>query len=175
VREESGGDRMMAVDGEEKRDDGATASSFARRTLPGDLLLRSGRCLRCGGSAATSEELVLRHDVCVEWIRGMEWQLKKRATTLTTEDIVKQVARYFRMLPAAILGGDRHKSLARARHIAIWLCHERLPDLSFPELGRAFGKDHTTIMSAVNRIGALMEEEGGGRLREDIAAIESLL
>lgn len=54
---------------------------------------------------------------------------------------------------ADILGRSHHKSHAAARHIAMWIARTRwLPQPSFPELGREFHRDHSTIMSAVDRI-----------------------
>jgi hypothetical protein len=48
----------------------------------------------------------------------------------------------------------RHKSVAFARHVAMYLCKRRLK-CSFPEIGRAFGnRHHTTVMSAVRKIAA---------------------
>ena len=53
-----------------------------------------------------------------------------------------------------ILDRDRHKSVALARQVAIYICRTYVrPTPSYPELGRWFGgRDHTTIMAAVRRI-----------------------
>ena len=54
---------------------------------------------------------------------------------------------------------DRHKTVAFARHVAMYLCKQRLK-CSFPERGRAFGgRDHTTVMSAVRKIEAQREAD----------------
>lgn len=34
------------------------------------------------------------------------------------------------------------------RHVAIWIAEDRRPDLSLPQIGRFFKKDHTTIIHA---------------------------
>lgn len=47
----------------------------------------------------------------------------------------------------AILGRRRDRSIARARHVAIYLLRQEL-DLSYPELGRLFGRDHATAMAS---------------------------
>lgn len=70
------------------------------------------------------------------------------------EDVVAIVARYYKLSIEDIYSTDRHKSVAEARHVAIYLCR-RLPGAarpSFPEIGRVFCRDHSTIMSAFNKI-----------------------
>jgi hypothetical protein len=72
------------------------------------------------------------------------------------EDVVLIVAHYYQLSIEDLYSTDRHKSLAQARHIAIYLCRKVPSSVrpSFPEIGRAFSRDHTTIMSAFNKIKA---------------------
>lgn len=68
-------------------------------------------------------------------------------------------AKYFGLAPATLLGKDRHKSVAMARHVAMYLC-KKLLGRSFPELGREFGRrDHTTVMSAVRKVELLLKKD----------------
>jgi chromosomal replication initiator protein len=72
-----------------------------------------------------------------------------------------------------LLSKDRHKSIAFARHVAMYLCKQRLK-CSFPELGRAFGnRDHTTVMSAVRKVEALRGADP--EVRAHLEAIERKL
>lgn len=74
-------------------------------------------------------------------------------------DIQKAVCNHFRVTSADLLSKDRHKSVAFARQVAMYLCRQRLKS-SFPELGRAFGnRDHTTVMSAVRRVETLRKRD----------------
>ncbi len=74
-------------------------------------------------------------------------------------DIQKAVCGHFRVTSADLLSKDRHKSVAFARQVAMYLCRRRLKS-SFPELGRAFGnRDHTTVMSAVRRVEQLRKAD----------------
>jgi chromosomal replication initiator protein len=78
-----------------------------------------------------------------------------RADVRSVEDIQRAVCGHFRLTSSDLLSKDRHKSVAFARQVAMYLCRQRLK-CSFPELGRAFGnRDHTTVMSAVRRVEAL--------------------
>ncbi len=74
-------------------------------------------------------------------------------------DIQKAVCGHFRVTSTDLLSKDRHKSVAFARQVAMYLCRRRLKS-SFPELGRAFGnRDHTTVMSAVKRVEQLRKAD----------------
>ncbi|MDX2052875.1 MAG: chromosomal replication initiator protein DnaA [Polyangiaceae bacterium] len=79
----------------------------------------------------------------------------QRPDLLSVSDIQKAVCHHFRLSNTDLLGKDRHKSVAFARQVAMYLCRQRLRS-SFPELGRAFGdRDHTTVMSAVRKVESL--------------------
>ena len=67
-------------------------------------------------------------------------------TQITAEIIQRVVAEYFNVSYTDIKGKKRHKNIAFARHIAVYLIHE-LTELSSTEIGHEFGgRDHTTIM-----------------------------
>lgn len=81
------------------------------------------------------------------------------ARLVCVTDIQKAVCNHFRVTNADLLSKDRHKSVAFARQVAMYLCRQRLKS-SFPELGRAFGnRDHTTVMSAVRRVETLRKRD----------------
>jgi chromosomal replication initiator protein len=83
----------------------------------------------------------------------------QRPDVMSVEDIQRAVCSHFRLSNAELLSKDRHKSVAFARQVAMYLCRQRLK-CSFPELGRAFGnRDHTTVMSAVRRVEALRAKD----------------
>ncbi|MEY4545261.1 MAG: hypothetical protein RL685_1456 [Pseudomonadota bacterium] len=82
-----------------------------------------------------------------------------RADQSSVEDIQRAVCSHFSFSNAELLSKDRHKSLAFARQVAMYLCRQRLK-CSFPELGRAFGnRDHTTVMSACRRVESLRKQD----------------
>jgi chromosomal replication initiator protein len=96
-----------------------------------------------------------------------------RVETTSVEDIQRAVCGHFRLSNAELLSKDRHKSVAFARHVAMYLCRQRL-GASFPELGRAFGnRDHTTVMSAVRRVEALRSKDP--QVNAHLEAIEQKL
>jgi chromosomal replication initiator protein len=82
-----------------------------------------------------------------------------RPDTTSVEEIQRAVCSHFRLSNGELLSKDRHKSVAFARHVAMYICRQRL-GCSFPELGRAFGnRDHTTVMSAVRRVEQLRQRD----------------
>jgi chromosomal replication initiator protein len=82
-----------------------------------------------------------------------------RPTDASVEDIQRLVCHHFKLRSGDLLSKDRHRSIAFARHVAMYLCKQRLK-CSFPELGRAFGnRDHTTVMSAVRKVETLRESD----------------
>jgi hypothetical protein len=83
----------------------------------------------------------------------------RRPDVMSVEDIQRAVCSHFRLSNSELLSKDRHKSVAFARQVAMYLCRQRLK-CSFPELGRAFGnRDHTTVMSAVRRVETLRQRD----------------
>ena len=96
-----------------------------------------------------------------------------RASEAGVDDIQRVVCHHFKLRTSDLLSKDRHKSIAFARHVAMYLCKQRLK-CSFPELGRAFGnRDHTTVMSAVRKVEALRTSDPA--VRAHLEALERKL
>jgi chromosomal replication initiator protein len=84
---------------------------------------------------------------------------------VTLENIQRVVADYFKIRVADLLSKRRSRSIARPRQVAMALAKE-LTRHSLPEIGDAFGgRDHTTVIHAVNRIKELRATEM--RMAED--------
>ena len=97
----------------------------------------------------------------------------RRPELMSVEDIQRAVCTHFRLSNSDLLSKDRHKSVAFARQVAMYLCRQRLK-CGFPELGRAFGnRDHTTVMSAVRRVEALRQRDP--QVNAHLEAIEQRL
>lgn len=96
-----------------------------------------------------------------------------RPQTMSVEDVQRHVCHHFHIRSSDLVSKDRHKTVAFARHVAMYLCKQRLK-CSFPELGRAFGgRDHTTVMSAVRKIEA--QREADPQVRAHLEALERKL
>jgi chromosomal replication initiator protein len=97
----------------------------------------------------------------------------RRPEVMSVEDIQRAVCHHFHLRSVDLTSKDRHKSVAFARHVAMYLCKQRLK-CSFPEIGRAFGnRDHTTVMSAVRKIEA--QRDSDPQVRAHLEALEKKL
>lgn len=65
--------------------------------------------------------------------------------------LIGEVARRHSVSVELIRSRRRSAEIVRARWEAIRLVHERFPALSSPQLGRLFGKDHSTILGVLGR------------------------
>lgn len=73
------------------------------------------------------------------------------AVRLSLENIQTAVADYYRIKRTDLLAETRERRIVLPRQMAMYLCTE-LTDKSLIEIGKAFHRDHTTVMHARNRI-----------------------
>lgn len=67
--------------------------------------------------------------------------------------IILEVAQEFGVPAAVITGINRSRRVVAVRHEAIYRARMERPDLSLPQIGKAFGgRDHTTILHAIKKI-----------------------
>jgi len=71
----------------------------------------------------------------------------------TLEDIQLRVCTAFSITPEELLSTSREVRLAWPRQVAMYLARE-LTDQTLPAIGRAFGRNHTTVLHACRRIAA---------------------
>ncbi|MXW62257.1 MAG: chromosomal replication initiator protein DnaA [Acidimicrobiaceae bacterium] len=77
---------------------------------------------------------------------------------VTATRIIELTGEMFGFEVDQITGGSRRRPLVDARQVAMYVARN-MTDLSFPDIGRAFGdRDHTTVMHAVRKIEARMGE-----------------
>jgi chromosomal replication initiator protein len=76
----------------------------------------------------------------------------------TDEELLAEIASILGFEVAALKGKSRQRPLVTARQIAMYVFRE-LTDLSYPGIARIFGgRDHTTVIHAVEKIQRLMKE-----------------
>jgi chromosomal replication initiator protein len=94
-----------------------------------------------------------------------ELKLKAKPT-----EIIKAVARYYSLGKRQLLSNTRARPVARPRQILMYLLRREL-ELPLDEVGRLIGRDHTTVMHAVDKVTQLASSDV--KTREDIAGIKS--
>lgn len=64
---------------------------------------------------------------------------------------------------ADVMGRSRYQYIVDVRHLAMVEVSKRFPWMSYPQMGRLFGgRDHSTIMHALRKFGALQKRMHGG-------------
>ena len=91
---------------------------------------------------------------------------------LDVDSIQREVARYYKVPAEELRQDKRVKQVAHARQVAMYLSRKLTPS-SFPEIGKAFQKDHSTVISAVRKVEA--ERESNARVRSELEELEKRL
>ena len=69
------------------------------------------------------------------------------------ERTLNEVSKKYGVSVEDLKSKKRTDSIAKARHIAIYLIKELLEEISLKEVGRIFGdRDHTTVLSSINKV-----------------------
>lgn len=108
------------------------------------------------------EALMLRHrsdqPIDVEQAQDYLGDLleAEKKLQITPEKIVTATAAYYGIRVEDILGKSHTKECADPRKLAMYLCRKHL-GLSYPAIGRAFDRDHSTVMKAIGQINRTSE------------------
>ena len=101
-----------------------------------------------------------RSSITLEAAQGVLQSLlpNSNETRVTSDLIISVAAEYFDVTPEEICSPSRSRPLVNARQMAMYLCRE-LTDLSLPKIGERFGgRDHSTVVFAVNKVRQHMQE-----------------
>ena len=130
-------------------------ADFVASSITTSVRALEGALMRlCAWSQLTREPLTLKD--AREQLQAM---LQAGAQSpVSAARIIDLVAAYHGMRSKDLTGPSRQRQVTRARQIAVWLCRHHL-QMSFPELGRAFDRDHTTALASVQKIEALLQTD----------------
>ncbi len=102
----------------------------------------------------TGEQLTI--DLCQRVLGDLLTTQQPRQ--ITPQMILHETSEMFGFSIEEIIGASRRRPLVTARQVAMYVFRE-LTDLSYPAIAREFGgRDHTTVIHAVDKIGNLMSE-----------------
>lgn len=101
--------------------------------------------------SASLEAEVLRLQLRVARLEGQA----DRPISLSIRQVVRAVSLHFNIPDRVLLGDARARHIVLARHVAMHLCHA-VHGHSLSRIGRAFGRDHTSVLHATRRIAALL-------------------
>ena len=92
----------------------------------------------------------------VDVVRHALLELLPDERETTPSDIIRFVAQHYGIRVADLKGRSNRRSIALPRQVAMFLIREIL-DLSFPEIGKIFGKHHSTVMYSVETVQKLRQ------------------
>ncbi|ATB34594.1 chromosomal replication initiator protein DnaA [Cystobacter fuscus] len=113
-----------------------------------------------------------RQPVTVDFAAHVLKDVLPTRQVVDVETIQKEVARYYKVPAEALKEDRRHKALAHARQVAMYLSR-KLTKASFPEIGARFSKDHSTVISAVRKVEKLRESDLG--VKRELDELEAKL
>lgn len=106
-------------------------------------------------------------DIDIDFVRDtLKDILALQERLVTIDNIQKTVAEYYRIKVSDLKSKSRQRSVTRPRQIAMALAKE-LTNRSLPEIGRAFDRDHTTVLNACREVPKFREKDNS--IQEDWA------
>ena len=109
----------------------------------------------------------------IETSLGKGVEINGKGIKKTPEEIFDTVSKYYQIGKRVLLGDSRVRTIARPRQILMYLLRTEL-QIPLEEIGRLTGgRDHSTVMHAVDRITQLASTNV--QIREDILGIKNKL
>ena len=110
--------------------------------------------------------------------RAIEDMFKAEGNPLPTPSlIISQVCKFYNVDELILRGSQRTKNVAEARQIAMYLIR-KLTNLSLPDIGQEFAKDHTTVLYSIEKVEKELKKGDTtlqNNIRDITANINSLL
>ena len=102
--------------------------------------------------------------------RAIDDMFKSEGNALPTPSlIISQVCKFYSIDEAVLRGTLKNKGTAEARQVAIYLIR-KLTNLSLPDIGKEFGRDHSTILYAIRKV-EMELKKGNSTLQDNIRDI----
>jgi chromosomal replication initiator protein len=140
---------------------------FLAQHLTGDIRRIEGAVV---GLVARSS--LLRHPVDMDLARQVVDNLVGEPVVITVDTITDTICRHYRVTKEEIRSKSRKRSIAWPRQVAMYLSR-RYTESSLEVIGRAFNRDHATVLHSVKRITTQMEQSG--KLRDQVEFLRDRL
>jgi chromosomal replication initiator protein len=127
----------------------ATVISSSIREMEGSLIRLDGYC----SSHGTQPTIEVAKEVLSDVIK-----INERPLSINLDVIKNVVGKHYSLSIEEFKSQKRTESKAFPRQIAMYLANE-LTDMSLPEIGRGFEKDHSTVVHARDKIKRLIETD----------------
>ena len=87
---------------------------------------------------------------------------KNVPSPLTVERVINEVGSIYGLTEELIRSKKRSADISTARQIAIYVIH-CITKLSYVDIGKEFGRDHSTIVYAINKVKSIINKDKGYR------------
>jgi chromosomal replication initiator protein len=105
--------------------------------------------------------------------RALSNIIEEKRKNLHSDDVINYICSYFKVKQTQLRGPKRHSAIVKARQVAMYVLYTELK-LTFIDIGNLLGgRDHTTIMHGVDKIGKLVDNKA--QISEDILGINKFL
>ena len=102
--------------------------------------------------------------------RAIDDMFKSEGNALPTPSlIISQVCKFYNVDEVDLRGSKKNKGIAEPRQTAMYLIR-KLTNLSLPEIGMQFGKDHTTVLYNIRKVEVALKD-GNTELQNSIRDI----
>lgn len=108
----------------------------------------------------------------IESLLGKTNEADASRIKVNPEDLINKIAKYYSLGKRQLLGDSRALPVVRPRQILMYLLRKQV-GLPLQEVGRIVGRDHSTVMSAVEKITNLLSTSVD--IQEDIMGIKKSL
>ena len=110
--------------------------------------------------------------------RAIDDMFKSEGNALPTPNlIISQVCKFYSVDEPTLRGSQKTKGIAEARQVAMYLVR-KLTNLSLPDIGREFAKDHSTVLYNIRKVETALkggDSELQNNIRDITANINSCL
>ena len=118
---------------------------------------------------ASIEHRKINLDLAAETVRYYS-TAEAETVKIDAETIIEVVAEHFEIAVADLLGKKRNKEIVMPRQVAMYVARE-MGGMSYPDIGRAFDRDYTTVIHSYEKVKAELKKDTG--LRGAISEIRS--
>ncbi len=102
--------------------------------------------------------------------RAIDDMFKSEGNALPTPAlIISQVCKFYSVDEAVLRGTQKSKGIAEARQVSMYLIR-KLTNLSLPDIGKEFGKDHSTVLYNIRKV-ELALKNGNSNMQNNIRDI----
>ena len=89
--------------------------------------------------------------------RAIDDMFKSEGNALPTPNlIISQVCKFYSVDETVLRGTQRNRGVSEARQMSMYLIR-KLTNLSLPDIGNEFAKDHTTVLHAIRKVEAALK------------------